>query len=236
MRFITITSFIYFIFLSNNIISQENINYETFPEWAYSTVAVNEESYSFSFLVPTQLETTGYEYYLINRFDSFGNTNQFGEFYISLSYEVKYGNHSIYFNLPKEVMETLVLVIVEKRGEKEDINHRIKLKNINMKTNIKNKKEFQDFLNSDLFTNSPFSRLNNDSLAFFKAQLKFDEDGFPQGYWGDLVKSENLTDSEVGDLVSSIFGFNKDKFLLGYNKKLSVSGNCMPYKNWSCAK
>jgi len=103
-----------------------------------------------------------------------------------------------------------------------------------MKNAIKSMQEFEDFLNSELFTNSPFSRLSEADLEFFKVQLKFNDNGFPGGYWGDLAKTENLTDSELGDFVSSIFGVNKDKFLLCLHNFGTVNGTCYSRPHYNC--
>jgi len=99
---------------------------------------------------------------------------------------------------------------------------------------ITNFEQFQKFLDSSSFNDTAFSRLNDSDMSFFKVQLSFSEDGFPSGYWGDIVKNEDMSDSELGDFVSSIFGVDKDRFLKRYHYFGTMEGTCTSRPYFNC--
>lgn len=99
---------------------------------------------------------------------------------------------------------------------------------------IKNSKDFEDFVGSKQIEGTALASMSADDLAFFKAQLKFSDAGFPGGYWGDIVRDNSMSESDLGDFVSGVFGVDKEEFLKCLHYFGQTDGTCVPRQYWNC--
>ncbi|EMF7413155.1 hypothetical protein ACWOUW_004294 [Vibrio vulnificus] len=99
---------------------------------------------------------------------------------------------------------------------------------------IRTEEEFESFLSSRDGNESVFSKLSKEDLAFFRSQLKFNKNGVPCSYWGDLLQASRMSESELFDIISQIFGVDVEEFRGTYHAFGDAQGNCIPRQFWNC--
>ncbi|MBN4075756.1 MAG: hypothetical protein COA71_13210 [SAR86 cluster bacterium] len=99
---------------------------------------------------------------------------------------------------------------------------------------ITSKEEFEVFINSSNFENSIFADLSQDDLAFFKGQLRFNADGIPGGYWGDIAKAGRMNDKELSEFVEKYFNVDAETFEKCVNYFGDGQGNCTYRYQFNC--
>lgn len=79
-----------------------------------------------------------------------------------------------------------------------------------------------------------FSLLAKGDLAFFRAQLRFTDAGFPAGFWGDVAKAGKLDDVALSKFVGRFFGVDDGVFIKCLHKFGQADGTCFDRPYFNC--